>query len=266
MKFLYDPPMATILVGPDKKKFLVHQPLLCNKSQYFTKALTGSFEESRTGIVILEDISPVLFQIFVTWLYHRKMIYTVSDGKSNIKQDFASLECSMRKPNHWKFDHEDPSTWPSHVLFHLYIFADRLEVKELRIDVLDALNISIDNATYSLNVSAYVYISSNTTATSPLRRFVVDQLAYDTCHNPASTIFWRALPHDVAIEVLMALGRRVPSRLCSSCYREGLSWNGVMDHSCQTQDTAPYEVDLCIYHEHADEEEKKACRARRSIK
>ncbi|KAH0014704.1 hypothetical protein KCU78_g8533, partial [Aureobasidium melanogenum] len=66
MNFPHDAPMATILVGPDKQKFVIHQTLLCSKSQYFTKALTGSFEESQTGVVILEDISPVLFQILVT--------------------------------------------------------------------------------------------------------------------------------------------------------------------------------------------------------
>ncbi|KAG9554179.1 hypothetical protein KCU71_g10192, partial [Aureobasidium melanogenum] len=95
MNFLYDEPMATILVGPDKLLFVIHHTLLCSKSQYFTKALTGSFEESQTGIVILEDVSPVLFQILVTWLHNGKIIYTASDERSNIKQDFASLECSM---------------------------------------------------------------------------------------------------------------------------------------------------------------------------
>lgn len=156
--------MTSILVGLDKKKFVIHQALLCSKSQYFTKALTGSFEESHTGIVTLEDISPVVFRIFVTWLYNRKLVYTVSDERSNIRQDFDSLEFSVSDLKRWQFDHEDPLTWPSHVLVHLYIFADRLDVKELRIDILNALRDSEERSMYSLSVGTYRYISSNTTA------------------------------------------------------------------------------------------------------
>lgn len=260
--------MATILVGPDKQKFVIHRTLLCSKSQYFTKALTGSFEESQTGIVILEDISPVLFQILVTWLHNGKIIYTASDERSNIKQDFASLECSMGESERWKFNHEDPSTWPTHVLVELFIFADRLDIKGLGIDVIDALKGSVDSSTYSLHTPAYDYINSNTTATSPLRRFVVDQLAYDANHSPANANFWRALPHDMTIEVLITLGQRVSHRLCSSCYRRGLSWNDVRYNPFQpqphgAQDAPTYQVDLCLYHQHADEGEKEACRARR---
>ena len=77
--------MATILIGPDQKKFVIHQALLCGKSQYFTKALTGSFVESKTRVVKLEDVSPLLFRMFVSWLYDGKSVYTTSDGRSTIK-------------------------------------------------------------------------------------------------------------------------------------------------------------------------------------
>lgn len=71
----------------------------------------------------------------------------------------------------------------------------------------------------------------------------------------------------LTIEVLITLGQRVPHRLCSSCYRRGLSWNDVRYNPFQPQphgaQNAPtYQVDLCLYHEH-DEGEEEACRARR---
>lgn len=202
--------------------------------------------------------------MFVTWLYNGKLMYTTSDERSNIKQDFARLKCSVGESERWKYNHKDPSSWPTHVLVELYIFADRLDINELRIDLIAALKDSVDTSSYSLYTPAYDYIDSNTTAKSPLRRFVVDQLAYDANRSPANANFWRALPQDITIEALLILSQRVPRRLCSSCHRKGLSWNLVRYNPSQQQtyDAPSYQIDLCLYHGHVDEAEKEACRAR----
>lgn len=254
--------MATILVGPEQKKFMVHQPLLCSKSQYFNKALTGSFEESKTGIVKLEDVSPVLFQIFVTWLYNGKIIYTTSNDNSNIDRDFASLGWTIRTPEMPTRVPEETSTWPNGVLAGLHILADRLDIKELRIASIDAFISCVHRQGGGFYAFECHYIYSNTTAGSPLRTFVLDELAYGVNHDMAEREFWEDLPHEMAISALLMMGQRMSTILCDPCYRNGIVHDN--DHPCRNKDVAPFKVDLCLYHEHADDEEEKACRARRN--
>ncbi|KAH0012092.1 hypothetical protein KCU78_g9828, partial [Aureobasidium melanogenum] len=266
MKFLYNSQMVTILAGPDQEKFVVHQPLLCSKSQYFNKALTGSFEESKTGIVRLEDVSPVLFRIVVTWLYNGKIVYTTSDDNSNIDQDFAGLGYASIPPETPARVHKDTSTWSRHALVGLYLLADRLDIKMLRINTIDALRGAIARTKRGLDAKVYQLIDSNTAAKSPLRKFAVDHLVYGVKHGMADWSFWEQIPHDITTEALLTMGGRLPRALCDDCHKKGLLFNEIAlatDHPCKHKDTKPYS-DMCLYHEHADDEEKKACRARRS--
>ncbi|KAG9565229.1 hypothetical protein KCU71_g5461, partial [Aureobasidium melanogenum] len=248
MEFLYEATMATILIGPDQKKFVIHQALLCGKSQYFTKALTGSFVESKTRVVRLEDVSPMLFRMFVSWLYDGKIVYTTSDGRSTIKQDFKSLESMPRDHSYDELQMkvDDTSTWPCEVLVELYILADRLDTKGLRIQAIDTMAELLLQRRKRLCFTAYSYIYANTTAKSPLRKLAVHVLAYHTRHNLAEQAFWMHPPHELAITALLMNSTMIKD---SSPRKD--------------KNLMPYR-DMCLYHEHADEEEKKACRARRS--
>ncbi|KAF1970501.1 hypothetical protein BU23DRAFT_570673 [Bimuria novae-zelandiae CBS 107.79] len=48
--------IATVEVGPNAKKYNVHKALLVHHSEYFAKALTGSWTEAQTGVVKLDDL------------------------------------------------------------------------------------------------------------------------------------------------------------------------------------------------------------------
>lgn len=87
--------MVTIEVGAAKEHFVVHQSFLCAKSQYFVKALSGSFQEAITRFVRLPDVSPILFRIFVTWLYHGILVYFPHDN-ATIDKDFDSLKITEK--------------------------------------------------------------------------------------------------------------------------------------------------------------------------
>jgi hypothetical protein len=148
--------MATILVGPEETKFVVHQALLCDKSPYFAKALTGAFEESKTGIVKLEDISPFLFNILVSWLYYGKIVYTVSDNGSSVESEFADF----RRGDELLaggVNADDTSTWPKLLLVELYVRADRLDIKELRTNAIDVLNDSLMHSKRTPHLSCLLY-------------------------------------------------------------------------------------------------------------
>jgi len=62
---------VTIYVGPEKKEFTVHRNVICQNSDYFAKAFESPFQEGQTGTMFLSDDSPIVFSIFVTWLYRR---------------------------------------------------------------------------------------------------------------------------------------------------------------------------------------------------
>ncbi|THY90183.1 hypothetical protein D6C92_06862 [Aureobasidium pullulans] len=88
-RLLFQTRMVTVEVGPEKEHFVVHQSVICEKSNYFAKALCGTFQEGITGLVRLPDISPVIFRIFLVWLHHGKLAYVTTDA--GIDVDFASL-------------------------------------------------------------------------------------------------------------------------------------------------------------------------------
>lgn len=61
--------MVTVLVGPKKSKFAVHQDFLTYHSPYFAGCLEGSFKEAATKVVEIEHTTPEPFAFFVQWIY-----------------------------------------------------------------------------------------------------------------------------------------------------------------------------------------------------
>lgn len=106
-RLLFNTHMVTIEVGIEKEHFVVHQSFLCAKSQYFAKALSGSFKESITRFIQLPDVSPILFRIFVTWIYHDKLIY-LPPNKTTIDQDFESLRITEKDLEQKPVLHDEP--------------------------------------------------------------------------------------------------------------------------------------------------------------
>ena len=61
--------VITVLVGPGKKSYTLHQDLLCAHSPFFSKCLNGNFAEKHTDQVSLPEDSPDAFEHFVHWIY-----------------------------------------------------------------------------------------------------------------------------------------------------------------------------------------------------
>ncbi|THZ56259.1 hypothetical protein D6C88_09277, partial [Aureobasidium pullulans] len=186
-KFLYSAPMTTILVGSEQERFVVHKALLCNKSKYFTKALTGSFEESKTGIVKLDDVSPVLFRIFVTWLYDNVIRYTAPDDSHNLEEDLGSIKscdtCSQNAPDR---DGDVPSTWPYCALIELYLFGDRFDAQQFRVETIDALSYALDKQDNGMSFEEHYYIC---------KYFPVPSSEFHLARPPQSTLPTRNVHH-----------------------------------------------------------------------
>ncbi|EDU47162.1 BTB domain containing protein [Pyrenophora tritici-repentis] len=63
--------IATVVVGPSKKRHLIHKDLICHHSGYFRKAYDRQkgLWKNPDQIFTLEDVDVDVFNLFVHWLY-----------------------------------------------------------------------------------------------------------------------------------------------------------------------------------------------------
>ncbi|TVY59622.1 hypothetical protein LSUE1_G009221 [Lachnellula suecica] len=73
--FLGGKTMVTVNVSndQDKDKFLVHKDFICHYSPFFDAAFNGNFEEGERQEMDFPGTKPVVFGIFVEWLYSQKV-------------------------------------------------------------------------------------------------------------------------------------------------------------------------------------------------
>ncbi|KAL9006407.1 MAG: hypothetical protein Q9188_000812 [Gyalolechia gomerana] len=66
---------VTVKVGSEgaQRSFIVHTELLNYRSSFFKAATTGNWDEAKTGIINLPADDPQVFEIFLDWLYQRKL-------------------------------------------------------------------------------------------------------------------------------------------------------------------------------------------------
>jgi hypothetical protein len=58
-----------IYVGPEKKRYVVHNHLLKSRSEYFDKALNGPFNEAKENSIYLEKDGPATVGLLVAFMY-----------------------------------------------------------------------------------------------------------------------------------------------------------------------------------------------------
>ncbi|KAL2066671.1 hypothetical protein VTL71DRAFT_2743 [Oculimacula yallundae] len=104
--------MVTIYVGsgPGRKRWIIHEAVICNKSTFFRSAFQGGFAEGSSKEMTLEEDDPAVFKLFVDWVY-------------------GSAETTC------KLDHQDKSTNMSlHLMgwYGLDILGDKIRCQALR--------------------------------------------------------------------------------------------------------------------------------------
>lgn len=279
--------MVTVRVGPDKQEFCIHKELLCSKSTYFAKALSGQFLEAQTRIVELEDIRVVLFRVFVAWLYTDELVYESSNSKASAFDEFRDLDMALQEETSHEtgesedrgddedqsyvddlsnFQEKTPESWTYLILVGLFVLADRLDAAKFKRQILDAIVKKRLGTCDTPGQPAVILAYANTTRSSMLRRLLVHIVAYDEAFSSAYTA-WTHLPVDFLAAVLVTLGRRMPGRQCSECFGRAFIENDLakthVDDMHRDEDLAPFRRDICFYHEHEDKDEETACRAAR---
>jgi hypothetical protein len=212
-------------VGPEKKRFIVHQDLLTYHSEFFRAALTGKFKEAEEKTVPLPEDSEVIFEFFVHWLYHKEFPTT----------DNASTELLEQ----WRNDYENAEGYKgaleSKNLIKLHVFADKYGEERLKTATLNGLFIHFTTCISVPSQASVRYAYDNLPEESALLSLLV---AIQCCMDGRS---WAKLgidgyPSPFIVSVL--------ERLAKSAQRDLRTLSSVK---------------LCDFHEHKNEEERKVC-------
>jgi len=223
-------PAVTVKIGKEEKAFVLSRELLCRQSAYFEKAFgaSSSFKESKSRICVLSDIPVGIFRIFSAWVYGSGLCYIGENNGNAMKDDdfemFAGQASEIRAfarllhhrdlrekkdpsaPSNLTttcapLDPDRPTTWPWALLVNLYIFGDRFDTKQLRVDVIDWMMTKAEGSSEDLTFLTVTHAFDNTPASSPLRSFLVHHMAYncvfDNRRNDIAT-----LPIELLVRVL----------------------------------------------------------------
>lgn len=151
---------ATVLVGPNKTRFVVHQELLTYHSEFFRAALTGRFKEAEEKTVVLQKDSPLIFEFALHWMYH---------------EDFPDEDdTDTELLGQWALEDESGAREADN-LIRLHVFADKYDITKLKTETLDELfTQSTENFPLLPYSTSVRYAHENLPAGSALLKYLVD--------------------------------------------------------------------------------------------
>ncbi|KAF2178126.1 hypothetical protein K469DRAFT_695762 [Zopfia rhizophila CBS 207.26] len=138
----------------NKKSFQIHKSLLTYRSEYFRGALEGSFKESQDRKLDLPDVSVETFEIFVDWLYSKKLHVHKPDSESPAEKQLLV-----------------------HQLVETYIFADAHDIPDLQRKAMDTIFryvLTDDHGQENPSYETVAYAFPRLPEGSPLRQFFID--------------------------------------------------------------------------------------------
>jgi hypothetical protein len=88
--------MVNVKIGPEHATYRIHKALLVHHSDYFRNALCGSWKEAEEGQVVLNDLETSAFDVFVDWMYTKKIPETEQQWLTpEPDEGFYSYNCRM---------------------------------------------------------------------------------------------------------------------------------------------------------------------------
>ncbi|KAK3637777.1 hypothetical protein LTR56_011983 [Elasticomyces elasticus] len=161
----------TILVGAEESCFTVHEDHLCRTSEYFKKACTGNWLESKDRTIRLAHVDAAIFQIYVEALYYPDIdLYealALSSGDLAGQLLFGASE-------HRQVDIVLQ-------LCGLWALGEYLQDYKIQNKVMDTLYTRVPYETFG-SARLITWMSTNTIATSPLARYLRSTFAAHLKH------------------------------------------------------------------------------------
>lgn len=207
-------------------KYRVLETFLSHYSEYFQRALIGTWREASERVVVLgNDVEPCIFNLFVEWLY-TQILPTLSPDWRRIADPMRPFSVSAKM-----------------LRLKLYVFADRFIVPLLRQQLNRAIVNDYDSDCPALEeYETITYAFQNLPSTDPLldlivdRYFMVWRLDLDEGEDEEA---YENLPHEFLLRFYKRVGRW---RMNDLQNRHQL-----------------FNMDFCSYHEHKTEQEKLEC-------
>ncbi|KAK4153880.1 hypothetical protein C8A00DRAFT_14945 [Chaetomidium leptoderma] len=145
--------IVTVTIGPDEKRWVVHEKLLVSQSDFFRDHFASGEEELK-----LPDDEPKLFALFIRWLYGTAFL--PSGGTRNFR---------FMAP-------DDDKNLTVRDYLGVYVMGGKFGIVGVRnavIDVLYAHYGEADDGHMSPNLHDVTYVFENTAREAPMRRFLV---------------------------------------------------------------------------------------------
>jgi hypothetical protein len=134
----------SVLVGAEEQCFTVHKGVLCSKSKFFRAACGERWKSGQEKIVRLPEVEAMVFQRYVDWAYG-DILVSEKDSKADMV-----------------------------MLVHLYLLGDKLDDVKLRNKAIKAMTSCSYVNRLAPHASTITLIWSNTTPSSPLRKWIID--------------------------------------------------------------------------------------------
>lgn len=151
----FENPITTLVVGAEERKYHVHQGLLSSSSPYFAAAIKEEWVEGQKRRIPLLDDSAAAVDLYVQWLYGRRIFSRQSSEKLKDGQEELG------------------------VLIDGFVFGEKIQDGEFKDAVIDAITSSVstigkDDKYWYPSGEKADRVYKGTPAGSPLRRLLVD--------------------------------------------------------------------------------------------
>ncbi|KAE8446865.1 hypothetical protein EG329_011496 [Mollisiaceae sp. DMI_Dod_QoI] len=150
--------LVTFIIGKDdnKKTFIIHKDVVCESSSVLKAAFESEFVEGQTQTYKLEDTTERAFKLLMQWMYAGR--FTVKQFQEDWAEDDEA---------------ETSENWS---IIELWVLADKLCMLSLQNKAIETLD-RISNVSVTIFTSEIRYIYESTSSGSPLRRYIIAQIA-----------------------------------------------------------------------------------------
>lgn len=215
-------------VGVGGKQFVLHQSALCDVSPFFKKTFLGPFKEGQEKKLDLPVTDLSTFELFVEWLYSRRVIINLPDHKDSDNDVAAApaVPVAIDLVNTSKLSR----------LASLYVFADNYDVPQLRNDTMDTMIFYLRKRYPLPGPTMITYIYDHVPEDSSLCKLLTNEYARSHPVLPGVANDW---PPRFVFETFNA-----GSRAVAAVFTESLP---------------EPELDCRAYHHHATDAEREDC-------
>ncbi|KAF3039205.1 hypothetical protein E8E12_007965 [Didymella heteroderae] len=233
--------VVAVEVGPERVKHFVHKALLEEHSEYFQKALNGSWKEGEDKVVCLDDID---FGVFSDWLYTGKLP-AMDEGWN---EEEYRMDLDAKSNTQWH-------TATQVAMLKAYAFADRMLSPGLRKALEhEIIAYFVDDGGREVCYRAAIHAFAHLPSASPVLQVMIDAHCQEFARKndteeDGELQLHAQLPNAFLIGVMKRLAKlhlemKIRLAKCSPCKYYG--------HTEQ--------LDKCDYHGHSTKKERRECR------